>query len=104
MSTEAGDFWYRAARHAHEEDAKHHYIQLHRMKERYPHSFAVLLFQSPEDFSYYTVVAGNLPPRGRNEVKNFFRRSSVSLSPKNLAYARKLIAEQQRHPRGGAQE
>lgn len=94
MTTETSDFWYRAARHAHEEEAKDHHTRLARIASKYSYSFHVFIFQSPDDSLYYTVAAGNLSPRARKEVKQFFRGSSITLSPRDLAFVRKYIAEQ----------
>lgn len=94
MATETSDFWYRAARHAHEQDAKVHYSQLARIASKYSYSFHILIFQSHDDSSYYTVAAGNLAPRARKEVKQFFSGSSITLSPRDLAFVRERVAEQ----------
>ncbi len=96
MTTEAGDFWYRAARHTDEKDAEKHYTQLAHIAAKCTTPFTVLIFQSPDDFSYYTIAVGNLSPQARERVKSFFRGSSITLSTKNLTYVRKLVAEQQR--------
>lgn len=94
MTTDTNDFWYRAARHVQEQDARDHYKQLARIASKYSYAFHILLFQSPDDASYYTVAAGNLSPRARKEVKQFFSGSSITLSPRDLALVRKRVAEQ----------
>jgi hypothetical protein len=94
MTTDTSDFWYRAARHTHGEEAKDHYNRLARIASKFSYGFHILLFQSPDDSSYYTVAAGNLSQQACKEVKQFFSGSSITLSPRDLAFVRQLVAEQ----------
>lgn len=102
MTTNTSDFWYRAARHIHEKDARDYYNRLARIASKYSYVFHILIFQSPDDSLYYTVAAGNLSRQARREVQQFFSGSSVTLSQKNLAFALERIAEQ--HQRNGDRE